>query len=77
MGEQDCRPSAAPTGKVWCVSEIAALLGVHKSTIYRDVESGRIDAYRVGKGRGTVRISGDAFAEYRRRAVTRPEAAVA
>jgi excisionase family DNA binding protein len=59
---------------VYTVGEVATLLRVHKSTVYRDVESGRIDAYRVGKGRGTVRITGTALAEYKRRAVTRPEA---
>jgi excisionase family DNA binding protein len=62
-----------PNDRVYTVPEVAALLRVNKSTIYRDVESGRIDAYRVGKGRGTVRISATALAEYRRRAVTRPE----
>jgi excisionase family DNA binding protein len=64
--------NAAPDGPVYTVPEVAALLRVHKSTVYRDVESGRIDAYRVGKGRGTVRITADALREYRRRAVTRP-----
>ena len=62
-----------PDDRVYTVPEVAALLRVNRSTIYRDVESGRIDAYRVGKGRGTVRISAAALAGYRRRAITRPE----
>lgn len=76
MGGHCGTSSAAPGEQVYTVPEVAALLRVNKSTIYRDVESGRIDAYRVGKGRGTVRISGTALAEYRRRAVTRPETEV-
>jgi excisionase family DNA binding protein len=66
--------AAAPDDRVYTVPEVAALLRVHKSTVYRDVESGRITAYRVGKGRGTVRVTGDALHEYRLRAVTRPPA---
>jgi excisionase family DNA binding protein len=64
---------ALPDDRVYTVPEVAALLRVNKSTVYRDVESGRIEAYRVGKGRGTVRISEGALREYQRRAVTRPE----
>jgi excisionase family DNA binding protein len=59
---------AIPGEVVYTVAEVAGLLRVHKSTVYRDVESGRIDAYRVGKGRGTVRIRESAFQEYQRRA---------
>lgn len=77
MDERMCCSEAAPDGPVYTVPEVAALLRVHKSTVYRDVESGRIDAYRVGKGRGTVRITDAALREYRRRAVTRPEARAA
>jgi excisionase family DNA binding protein len=58
----------------YTVAEVAALLRVHKSTIYRDVESGRINAIRAGKGRGTIRIREGAFLDYEKRAVTRPEA---
>jgi excisionase family DNA binding protein len=62
-----------PDGNVYTVREVAELLRVHKCTIYRDVESGRIDAFRVGKGRGTIRISDAALSEYQRRAPTRPD----
>lgn len=60
---------------VYTVAEVAQLLRLHKSTVYRDVESGRIDAYRAGKGRGTIRIRGEAFLAYQKNAVTRPEVA--
>jgi excisionase family DNA binding protein len=66
---------AAPSQAVYTVAEVAQLLRLHKSTVYRDVESGRIDAYRAGKGRGTIRIRGEAFLAYQERAVTRPEVA--
>lgn len=66
-----------PDDKVFTVPEVAALLRVHKSTVYRDVESGRLEGYRLGKGRGTVRIKESALNEYQRRAVTRPEGEVA
>jgi excisionase family DNA binding protein len=62
---------AVPGEAVYTVAEVAAILRVHKSTIYRDVESGRIDAFRVGRGRGTVRISESAFSDYRRAACRR------
>lgn len=58
---------------VYTVAEVAALLRVHKSTVYRDVETGRIVAFRAGKGRGTIRIREGAFNAYQERAVTRPE----
>ena len=77
MSEQACCTDAAPDGPVYTVSEVAKLLRVHKSTVYRDVESGRIDAFRVGKGRGTVRVTAAALRAYRKRAVTRPAEAVA
>lgn len=77
MNEQACCADAAPDGPVYTVPEVAALLRVHKSTVYRDVESGRIVAYRVGKGRGTVRITDAALRKYKSRAITRPAGAVA
>jgi excisionase family DNA binding protein len=38
------------------VAEIAAMLDVHQSTIYRDIEAGRLKALRVGAGKGALRI---------------------
>lgn len=66
---------AIPDEVVYTVAEVAGLLRVHKSTVYRDIESGRIDAYRVGKGRGTVRIKESALLEYQRRAARHPDGA--
>jgi excisionase family DNA binding protein len=47
------------------VAEIATELGVHKTTVYREIKAGRLAAYRIGTGRGAVRVPAAAFAEYR------------
>jgi excisionase family DNA binding protein len=76
---------ASPPGQRWRrpyrVLEVALALDVHVSTIYRDIESGKLRAFRLGQGRGTLRIPHEAFAEYQQRlmadAVTKPAGWVA
>ncbi|WP_207620602.1 helix-turn-helix domain-containing protein [Streptosporangium minutum] len=51
--------------KPYRVAEVARALDVHQSTVYREIESGRLKALRVGKRRGTLRIPVDAFNDYR------------
>ncbi|MFF7020672.1 helix-turn-helix domain-containing protein [Streptomyces klenkii] len=46
------------------VKDVAAALRKHSSVIYREIQSGRLPAYRVGTGRGTIRIARRAFREY-------------
>jgi len=46
------------------VKDIAAALRVDASTVYAEVHAGRLVSYRVGTGRGTIRISRTAFADY-------------
>ncbi|MDX3229384.1 helix-turn-helix domain-containing protein [Streptomyces sp. ME19-01-6] len=46
------------------VKDIAAALRVDTSTVYAEVRSGRLPSYRVGTGRGTIRVSRDAFTTY-------------
>ena len=62
--------------KPYTVKQVAAALGVSGSTVYRDIESGRLEAYRIGVGKGTLRIPHDAFQRYLARitaeAVTKP-----
>lgn len=53
--------------KPYRVGEVAAMLDVHRATVYRDVSEGRCRALRVGKGQGVIRIPVDAFNEYRQR----------
>ncbi|WP_432169707.1 helix-turn-helix domain-containing protein [Streptomyces sp. 1222.5] len=54
----------APTGEPHRVKDIAAALRVSSHTVYAEIRSGRLAAYRVGQGRGTFRVSRDAFATY-------------
>lgn len=46
------------------VKDIAAALRVAPPTVYAEIRSGRLPSYRVGTGRGTIRISRDAFKNY-------------
>jgi len=47
------------------VAEIVDELGVHKTTIYREIKRGNLKAYRIGTGRGTLRVPASSLAEYR------------
>lgn len=46
------------------VKEAAARLEVCASTVYQLIESGVLGHYRIGTGRGVVRITEDHIAEY-------------
>ncbi|MEY9904348.1 excisionase family DNA binding protein [Catenulispora sp. MAP12-49] len=46
------------------VAEVAELLDVDPTTIYRAIKAGDLKALRIGRGRGTIRIPVEAFAEY-------------
>lgn len=50
--------------KPYRVAQVAAALDVHPSTIYRDIETGKLRAHRVGTGRGALRIPHWAWQEY-------------
>lgn len=39
------------------VAEVAARLGVSRTCVYSLVESGRLRHYRIGLGRGAIRVS--------------------
>ncbi|MFJ5027789.1 helix-turn-helix domain-containing protein [Streptomyces sp. NPDC088560] len=43
---------------------IAGALRVDSATIYREIKAGRLAAYRVGTGRGTIRVPRNAFSQY-------------
>ena len=47
------------------VAQVAEMFDVDPTTIYRDIKAGRLVAYRIGKGRGTVRIPAAALAAYK------------
>lgn len=65
----------------YTVKQVAAALGVSGSTVYRDIEAGRLEAYRIGVGKGTLRVPHDALQRYMARikaeAVTKPASVVA
>lgn len=65
----------------YTVKQVAAVLGVSGSTVYRDIEAGRLEAYRIGAGKGTLRIPHDGLQRYLARitaeAVTKPASVVA
>lgn len=46
------------------VKEIAAALRVAPPTVYAEIRSGRLASYRVGTGRGTIRVSRETFKNY-------------
>ncbi|QKZ22053.1 helix-turn-helix domain-containing protein [Streptomyces chartreusis] len=52
------------TGEPLKVKDIAAALRVDSTTVYRLIDAGQLDAYRVGSGRGTIRVSRTAFTAY-------------
>lgn len=46
------------------VADVAARFGVDSTTVYRQIKAGKLQAIRIGRGRGTVRVSAAALAEY-------------
>ena len=50
--------------KPYRVAEVAEMLNVDQSTVYRMIYAGRLDAERHGARRGAVRVPVDAFARY-------------
>lgn len=46
------------------VKDIAAALRVDRSTVYAEIRAGRLSSYRVGAGRGTIRVPRAAFTDY-------------
>ncbi|MFJ3878036.1 helix-turn-helix domain-containing protein [Streptomyces sp. NPDC090077] len=55
---------AAPSTGPLRAKEVAAALRVDVSTVYLAIRQGDLQAYRVGAGRGTLRISRAAFDQY-------------
>jgi len=67
-------PEPART-KPYRVSEVAGMLDVHISTVYKEIQRGNLRALRTGIGRGAIRIPVDALAEYERDTENRAAAA--
>jgi excisionase family DNA binding protein len=47
------------------VAQVAAFFNVHRATVYREIKAGRLEAVRIGEGRGTLRVSADSLAKYK------------
>lgn len=50
--------------RMYRVKAVADMLDVSVTTVYRAVEAGQLDAYKLGTGKGTIRIPGEAVAAY-------------
>ncbi|MFF2952222.1 helix-turn-helix domain-containing protein [Kitasatospora sp. NPDC057965] len=59
----DPAPLPDPTNYL-TVPQVAYALKLSQETVWRMARSGRLDSYRVGNGRGQVRIPRDAFRAY-------------
>jgi excisionase family DNA binding protein len=46
------------------VTKLADQLGVHRTTLYRAIRAGLLDALRVGVGKGALRITPEARDAY-------------
>jgi excisionase family DNA binding protein len=56
----------------YCVAQVAAILSVHRSTVYRAIVAGDLTAVRLGQGRGGLRVSSEALAAYLAKAEVHP-----
>lgn len=54
----------APESDPLRVKDIATALRVDSTTVYREITAGRLESYRIGTGRGTIRVSRAAFLQY-------------
>lgn len=68
---------AASLRKPYRVKQVAELLDVHVSTVYRAIESGALGALRIGRGRGGLRVPAVALEDFVRRAAVLPPALTA
>ncbi|MFE7510154.1 helix-turn-helix domain-containing protein [Streptomyces sp. NPDC057540] len=55
---------ACPPGAPLKAKDVAAALDVNVQTVYALVRQGDLPAYRVGAGRGTIRVNRAAFDRY-------------
>jgi excisionase family DNA binding protein len=50
--------------RMYRVKDVAEHFDVSVSTIYRAIESGQLDALKLGRGQGTLRVPGSAVLAY-------------
>lgn len=49
------------------VSQVAAILNVHKTTVYQMIYAGNIKAYKVGMNKGEMRIDESELKKYKKK----------
>lgn len=54
----------AQVSRMYRVRAVAEMLDVSPATIYRAIESGALQALKVGSGKGALRIPADAVTAY-------------
>lgn len=66
MQHQLTAPAESPAQNIppLRVVDIATALRVDRATVYREIAAGRLGSYRVGSGRGTIRVARAAFTQY-------------
>lgn len=57
-----------PEGSPYTVQQAAEYLGISKTTVYELLNSGQLASYRIGEGRGTIRIRPGDLAAFQREA---------
>lgn len=70
-------PGSLAVSESYKVAEVAAHYGVSLSTIYREIKAGRLTAFRIGTGRGTVRVPAEALSTFEASALSAARAGVA
>lgn len=65
-------PVQPVTVKFFRVAEVATLLEVHRTTVYRAIDSGALGAVRLGQGRGGLRVPAPALDEFLTASQVRP-----
>jgi excisionase family DNA binding protein len=50
--------------RVYRVKAVAEMLDVHPATVYRAIADGRLDAYKIGTGRGALRVPAEALTTF-------------
>ncbi len=57
---------------MYTVNEVAERLKVSPATIYDAASSGELPHHRIGRGRGTIRVSEEQLAEYLKKTQVKP-----
>ena len=61
------------TRRMFRVKAVADMYDVSPSTIYRAIEAGHLDAYRIGSGKGAIRIPQHALTVFEEECAIEPQ----